>query len=196
MTMTNLIDLSQARTAAADDLAGLQACLAQLVGEPFQFARVSYGDELTLHFGDLRPARSPKLKGKPYGAYVVGTRGSPWVLKAGNDPLVITAGEGSIPTEMGKPVSKQELESNPLIQQGSRVLSATPFAVKPANSFGLQIRVSDGSTLYILPSDSEVEEKGDEGLPELADWELSSPNGLLSAGPGLVWSFRPVASSR
>ena len=34
--------------------------------------RVSYGDELTLHFGDLRPARSPKLKAKPYGAYILG----------------------------------------------------------------------------------------------------------------------------
>lgn len=46
---------------APDNLSDLQVYLAQLVGEPFRFARVSYGDELTLHFGDLRPSRSPKV---------------------------------------------------------------------------------------------------------------------------------------
>ena len=74
---TNLIDLRQAHRPASDDFRGLQGYLAKLVGEPFQFARVSYGDELTLHFGDLRPARSPKLKSMPYGAYVLGLRGRP-----------------------------------------------------------------------------------------------------------------------
>ena len=48
---THLIDLRQARKRSPDDVAGLYSYLAQLVGEPFQFARVSYGDELTLHFG-------------------------------------------------------------------------------------------------------------------------------------------------
>ena len=47
---TNLIDLRQAREAAPDNIPGLYAYLAQLVGESFRFARVSYGDELTLHF--------------------------------------------------------------------------------------------------------------------------------------------------
>jgi hypothetical protein len=198
MTTTNLIDLRQARTATPDNLPGLQAYLALLVGEPFRFARVSYGDELTLHFGDLRPARSPKLRGRLYGAYVVGARGSPWVLKSGSEPLVLTAGVdlGNVPSELGKPVSKKELESNPLIQPESRVLSVTPFVVKPVNGFGLQIRVSDGSTLLILPAMPDVEEPDDETLPELADWELSSPGGFLSAGPGLVWSFTPSSDSR
>ena len=50
---TNLIEFRQATGLSHDDLPGLQANLAELVGEPFQFARISYGDELTLHFGDL-----------------------------------------------------------------------------------------------------------------------------------------------
>ena len=71
---TRLIDLGHALTASVDDMPGLEACLTQLVGEPFRFARVSYGDELTLHFGDLRPQRSPKLQ-QQYGTYVLGVQG-------------------------------------------------------------------------------------------------------------------------
>ena len=65
---THLIDLRQAQEPSHGALSVLAAYLAQLVGEPFRLARVSYGDELTLHFGDLRPGRSPKLKHKLYGA--------------------------------------------------------------------------------------------------------------------------------
>ena len=198
MTTTNLIDLRQPRDAAPDNLPGLQTYLTQLVGEPFRFARVSYGDELTLHFGDLRPARSPKLKGRMYGAYVLGARGSPWALKSGTEPLVLTAGIdlGDVPSALGKPVSKEELEANPFIQPESRVLSVTPFEVKPVDGFGLEIRVSDESTLLLFPAVPEIEEPDDEALPQLADWELSSPGGLLSAGPGLVWSYKPSSGSR
>ena len=72
---TNLIDLGHTRAPSHDDLPGLFADLTQLVGEPFRFARVSYGDELTLHFGDLEQARSVKLKDKRYGAYILGVAG-------------------------------------------------------------------------------------------------------------------------
>lgn len=196
----NLIDLRQGREAAPDYLPGLQAYLAQLVGEPFRFARVSYGDELTLHFGDLRPARSPKLKDRLYGTYILGVRASPWVLKAGNAPMVVAAGIDLDETAsgFGRPVRKEDLEGNPPIQPDSRVLSALPFAVKPANGFGLQIRFSDGSAIHILPAPSDAEEGGaseDEALPELADWEVISPSGLLSAGPGLIWSFKPSSGT-
>ena len=74
---TNQIDLRNVPRQSSDDFAGLQAILAQLVGEPFRFVRVSYGDEPTLHFGDLKPARSPKLHKQPYGAFILGLRGSP-----------------------------------------------------------------------------------------------------------------------
>lgn len=190
----HLIDLRQARSAAPDNLSDLQAYLTQLVGEPFRLARVSYGDELTLHFGDLRPARSPKLKNKPYGSYILGVRGSPWLLKSGSEPLVLTAGlDGeSLPHGLGKPIRKEELEANPHISAESRVLAATPFVVKPVNGFGLQLRLSDGSSLLILPTIADAEI--DASTPEiaLADWELTSPQGLLSAGPGPNWSFSPA----
>ena len=190
----NLIDLRQAREPSHDGLSGLHGYLAQLVGEPFRFARVSYGDELTIHFGDLRPARSPSLKNKPFGAYVLGMRGSSWVLKAGLEPVVITSGTVSDPPlpRAGRPLSKEELEAGNFVEPESRVLAATPFVVHSVDGFGLELRMSDGTSLLVLPTIAEPDEPGDEGLPELADWELSTPRGLLSAGPNLEWSFAPA----
>jgi hypothetical protein len=194
---TSLIDLRQAREPAPDHLPDLSAYLAQLVGEPFQFARVSYGDELTFHFGDLRPARSPKLK-KPYGSYILGLRGSAWVLKSGVEPLIVAAGIPipvvSAPPLTVEPLTKEALESASFIEPRSRVLSASPFQVKPADMLGLEVRMSDGSTLLTLPTPPEPDGP-DDGLPSLADWELLSPRGLLSAGPGMEWSFKPISRS-
>ena len=195
---TNLIDLRQAYGPSRDDLSGLYAYLAQLVGEPFRFTRVSYGDELTLHFGDLRPAHSPKLKHKRYGAYILGLRGSSWVLKSGLEPVVVTSISEEMfnpPPALGKPLSKEELEAGQFLEPESRVLVATPFVVKPVEGFGLQLRMSDGSTLLILPTSQEPDEPEDEGLPKLADWELSTPRGLLSAGPNLTWFFAPAKNA-
>jgi hypothetical protein len=191
---SNLIDLRQARPPASDDLRGLEGYLAQLVGEPFRLARVSYGDELTLHFGDLKPARSPKLKAKPYGAYILGLRGSPWVLKPGSEPVVVDGGAlvDPLATALGTPLRREELEYRTWIEPGSRVLSASPFLVRPAGGIGLQLRLSDGSSLSVLPAIPHPDEADDQGLPEVADWELLSPNGLLKAGPGLEWSFEPI----
>ena len=195
MTANQILELRQNRRQATGDLPGLQAYLAPLVGEPFRFARVSYGDELTLHFGDLRSARSPKLKAHLYGAFILGVRGSPWILKSGSEPLVMSAGvlDESVVTGLGKPIRKEELEGDPVIQPDSRVVLATPFMVKPVDGFGLQLRLSDGSALLILPTLPEAGDSDDESLPALADWELLSPSGLLSAGPGLQWSFAPPA---
>lgn len=194
---TNLIDLRQAQEPSQDNLSGLYAYLSQLVGEPFRFARVSYGDELTLHFGDLRQAKSPKLRHNLYGSYILGLRGSSWVLKSGSEPVLITTGEvfNSPPPAFGKPLRNEELESGKFVESGSRVLEAIPFVVKPVEGFGLQLRMSDGSTLLVLPTLPELDEPEDEDLPQLADWELSSPRGLLNAGPTLEWSFSPAQSA-
>ena len=193
MGMT-LIDLHQARGPSSDDLPGLNAYLFQLVGEPFRFSRVSYGDELTLHFGDLRPARSPNLQHRLYGAYLLGLRGSRWVLKSGSEPVVIWTGAELAPEALpaGKLLRNQDLEAGAFLQPEIRVVAASPFVVKPANGFGLHLRMSDGSTLLVLPAPPEPEEPGVEELPPLAAWELATPLGLLSVGPGLEWSFIPT----
>jgi hypothetical protein len=191
---THLIDLTEASESSSDNISGLSGYLSVLVGEPFQFARVSYGDELTLHFGDLRPALSRKLEGKQYGAYILGVRGSDWVLKSAVWPptLIMAGAIFDLPaTSFGKPLSNEDLEGRNLVEPGSRVIAATPFVVKPLDAFGLQLRMSDGSTLTVRPMPEDADGVDENELPELADWELSTPQGLLSAGPGRKWSFAP-----
>ena len=73
----HLIELRPASGPSSVDVSGLYGYLAELIGEPFRFARVSYGDELTLHFGDVKPVCSPKLKGKLYGSYILGVARRP-----------------------------------------------------------------------------------------------------------------------
>jgi hypothetical protein len=157
--------------------------LLQLQGEPFRFFRFSYGDELTLHFGDLRPARSPKLKRRLYGAYILGVRASEWLLKFGKPGMVASQGERV------ETISKDDFETKELIVPDSRVIRTIPFAIQPQESFGLEIAFSDGSLLVIMPTTET--ESTDDDLPEIADWELLSPSGRLQAGPGLEWSFEP-----
>ncbi|MFI5455279.1 MAG: hypothetical protein ACHRXM_07480 [Isosphaerales bacterium] len=106
---------------------------------------------------------------------------------------MLTAGEmfNPPPPHFGAPLRKEELESGRFVEPESRVLIATPFVVKPAEGFGLELRMSDGSTLLVLPAVQEQDGPEDEGLPKLADWELLSPRGLIRAGPGVEWSFEP-----
>lgn len=197
---TTLVDLRQRRQAGDSDVSGLQAYLAQLVGEPFQFARVSYGDELTLHFGDLRPGRSAR-SAKKYGAYVVGLRGSPWLLKSGSHPSVVTAGvpDVAVPASLGEQLRKDDLERGGFITPGSRVLAAVPIALPVVDSFALEVRLSDGSVLFALPGGpdgADPKSSSDPEPPEVADWELLAPRGLLSAWPGLRWTFDPFVEGQ
>jgi hypothetical protein len=197
MMATSLIDLSLMQKPCRDNLVGLHECLYQLVGEPFRFVRVSYGDELTLHFGDLRAARSAKLH-KPYGAYILGLRGSSWLLKSGIESVVIVGSDlaSTPPASFGKPLAKQELEAGNFVAAESRVLSADAFIVKPVEGFGLQLRMSDGSNLLVLPMPAETDDPDtEEPLPRLADWELTTPRGLLKAGPDLEWTFSTLHPS-
>jgi hypothetical protein len=87
-------------------------------------------------------------------------------------------------------------ETGRFIEPDGRVVAATPFVVPPAGGLGLQFRISDGSSLLVLPAIHETEEPEDRGLPKLADWELSSPSGLLSAGPASNGRSNPPGLSR
>ena len=73
MMTIQLIDVGKPCQSSADNLAGLQAHLAILIGEPFRLVRISYGDELTLHLG-LRPSKVAKLQGLLYGSHILVSR--------------------------------------------------------------------------------------------------------------------------
>lgn len=147
---------------------------------PYLFARSTYGNELTLHFGKERGFDHPKLQGKIRGSHVLSVRGSAWMLRSGIRPVVIGCGIVPIHDE-GKPFNVTALESGAMIASGATVAKATPFAVEPMNSIGLSIELSDGSSFWILPTPPL---KDDDDLPEPADWELLIPDKLLRVGPG------------
>jgi len=193
-----LLDLGKPQHQTIDDLNGLRSYLSQLLGEQFDFARISYGDELTLHFGQLRPAASPKLREKPYGAFILGTRGSPWKLSLGATAAELRGGRDFEPDDVTTVLSSQDVENNEYILPGSLVVDVKPFIDRTTERFGLQITLSDASRLLVLPinsleSSNDAEDEAEE-LPELADWELLTPRGVLSAGPGRKWSFEPLAT--
>lgn len=101
---------------------------------------------------------------------------------------------GDGPSGNGVPPRGMDFEAAELIRPGSRVVFAAAFAVTQPHGFGLQLGLSDGSAVHVLPAPDEADEVGeaeDKSLLELADWELLSPSGQLSAGPGTGWTFKP-----
>lgn len=195
---THVIDLRKRDDASSSDVSRLNALLTQCVGEPFRLARSSYGDELTLHFGDLRPARSPKLKGLMYGTYVLGVRASDWTLRTSGGELYQSLTNDFSPNPFGDLVriDMSELERKPPIVVGSRVVSLESFAVDTADAIALRLAMSDGSVLTVLPplQTSSLPDLEDDGLEPpsaaLADWELTTPHGLIEAGSGVRWTLR------
>jgi len=185
----HLYDLRAPAAPKQSDLAGLEKQLSSLVGQPFRFVQVSYGDELTLHFGDVQPAKNPLLKGMPFGETILGVCGSHWVFKSGTEPIVICAGDHGAQPELGPTLTNAELEEKSVVVPGSRVVSATPFVVLPIRGFGLDLRLSDGSSLLVLPTPPDPNPPGEEPLAPLADWELLTPRGLISAWPNLKWTY-------
>jgi hypothetical protein len=170
------------------EIGPLHMYLMQLVNEPFLFARMSYGDELTLHFGDVLEAKSRKLKDRRHGSHILSFRGSPWIFKAGFHPIMHTSwGEFVRLAEQPemRALTRDDIEKNQFIEPGTRVIHASPYAWKKAASTGVQIQLSDGTTFASIPTPATDEEDPD----EVACWELLSPFGLLKVGPGVKWEF-------
>jgi len=191
MTTATIPDIRSRRDSG--NLSELQTLLDRLIGEPFRFLRFTYGDELTIHFGELEPSRSPKLKDTMFGAFMLGVRASSWAITSAagtvcsdgfRDP--VSGGERRLTKE-----EKVGLETNPPIPAGCDVVAAVLFVNASGQHLVLEVMLADGSSIWITPPSTEVDEPGDDGLPEIADWELFTPNGFLSVGPGLAWSFEP-----
>jgi hypothetical protein len=172
-------------------LAEVKAFLsASVLGLPYLFARSSYANELTLHFGAERTHNHPKLAKKVRGTHVLSVRGSAWMLLSGIKPAVV--GCGVYPTtaamDKAKPFNVTALESGAgaLIGQKATVSKATPLVNEQTDAVGLSVELSDGSRFVIIPT--ALAEDGDD-LPEPADWELLTPDKLLRVGPGAMYSI-------
>ncbi|MFO0938886.1 MAG: hypothetical protein U0798_20475 [Gemmataceae bacterium] len=160
----------------------INASLMKLIGEKYLFPRMSYGGELTLHFGELCKPKSLKLKDLSNGTFILGVRGSTRLLKPGNDQrLVLTQGisESEIRETLGQPVTVEDLESGRFIKPQSVVVSVFAFYVPPFDGIGFNLKLSDMSDVVILPMSPS---KDDE---DISDWELFTPDGMyLAVGPG------------
>jgi hypothetical protein len=196
--MIELIDLRETRH-ECPDRSDLQALLQQLVGQPFLFFRVSYGDELRLHLGEVQGYSNPKVQGRTRGSYIIGARASGLIVFSAPRHLLVTSGDGeagrSETPATARSVDIKTIETGGFITPGSIVTSAG--ADRSGPGFSLQLRFSDGSTAYIRPSpgSDEVEPEGEErstdvGAREIPDWEILTPHQrILKVGPGPRWNY-------
>jgi hypothetical protein len=178
----------------SQDVAMLRGYLQQLVGEPFLHVRFSYGDELTLHFGQPRKPQSKKLAHLSQGSYIVAARASSWYVKTASPASVVVATSAvpiGIPDGFNS-LSTEQIESSNLVQPGACVVAADVIVVRSTETsgFACSLLMSDGASLLIVP-ESEADADGD-ASDDVADWEVFTPHGrYLRIGPGLKWSYLP-----
>jgi hypothetical protein len=191
--MVGSVDLQSTHESTVNDLTGLWAYLQQIVGQPFLFFRVSYGEELTLHLGSPLEASSAKLRRRTFGSYVLTFRGSIWSLHHGAQPVLTLAHPQLQPgTVHGRQIDLVELERDSPIKPGTLVESAQP-SLSDAGGFALRVVFSDRTLLRLQPSPSL--QPVTDGLPEIADWELFTPYArYLRVGPGPTWAYLPSES--
>jgi hypothetical protein len=202
--MIELIDLKEIRLDCSD-LSDLQTLLKQLIGQPFRFFRVSYGDELRLHLGDLQSYTNPKMRSRTKGSYIVGARASSWIVFSAPQQILVASDDVRIDqtgSRAAKSVDIKSIETGGFITPGSIIIFAG--ADRLAHGFSLQLRFSDGSRSVVLPRPESYEavpedetNSEDIGGIEIADWEILTPfERILKVGPGLRWGYLDSTSRR
>ena len=204
--MIDLVDLKEIRYGCSD-VADLQALLKQLIGQPFQFFRVAYGDELRLHLGTFRDYANSKLRNRPRGSYVIGARASSWMVASAtksvllaSDNVQVRAPEGSIKT--AKQVDIKKIEGDGYITPGAVVVGV--MSHQSPHGFTLQLAFADGSTAFAAPNPETYEyvPDGDRATDEVAemeisDWEILTPHSrVLRVGPGARWCYVDSSTNR
>lgn len=152
----------------ASDIGQLHAIANRVVGEICWKAALSYGDELTLHFGEQIPYLQPSMAGRKKGAWILGTRGTAWQL---DQPVGTTINaEADLLSILKREVRQLEGSILQSLDIGYPVLS-------------LSLNFSQGSQLTITPSIRDDEF-------DLPYWELFTPDcQVLKVGPKTSWSL-------
>jgi hypothetical protein len=190
--MIELLDF-KAIQELSEDPRELHSLLRQLMGQPFLFFRVSYGDELTLHLGEARSYSHPRMKGRLKGSYILSARASHWYLRPDSEPSMLVGTVDSEPdaSYIGSRLDIRAIESRPIVEPGSVVASVD--VLPSARGFGLMLSLSDRSTLIVLPAPPSPSVEGEGEAAEgddLPDWEIFTPHDrYLRVGPGPRWSY-------
>ncbi len=163
--------------------------LKQFVGLPFLFARPSYGEELTLHFGNEQPMKHPKLRHLMEGTHIVTTRLSGWAWSDGNNHTIamMTPGETISADDLRERCSHFAVARGALVSKAiTQVLRAEGGA--PTLTLGLFLSVDQRQEVCPEPKwlfSIEPMLRHDADDDEVADWEVFTPEGALLVGPGL-----------
>lgn len=190
--MISMVNLNTTRERSSDALE-LRAYLQQLVGQPLLFIRFSYGDELTLHFGQPLKYKSSKLANLSRGSYIIGARASFWLLRT-HVPAAVVIGTSSASRlwSKHKSLTPEDVEESDFLRPGTRIVTADPFALTTGTrspyGFGLSLLLEHGASLLVIPSRPS---RRNHRRHRVADWEVFTPyDRYLAAGPGLFWSYR------
>ncbi len=145
----------------------LQAYLQQLIDQPFLSLRVSYGDELSLHFGQPRSYSSQRLKHLVKGSYILGSRASTWYLQTphgevSKDPE--DQGFQLIKDSGVQKLSKEELEETELLDPNAKVVGVHVILIQRTQVDGSQ-NVSSADSLVALGTANLIPARQPRGQP-------------------------------
>lgn len=155
-----------------------------LVGQPLLQACFSYGDELTLHFGERRAYSHPRMAHLFKGSLILGARASAWRV-VGLDGRFDS---NSIPEDEDASEAKRRFKAWAAEWGEMRVVKAMVVGQPQAAPKLILMLAGDGAPLLVEIAPASIDPAENEA--PLADWELFTPDdGLLSVGPGPQWSY-------
>jgi hypothetical protein len=167
----------------------------QLVGEPVLFAALTYPSELAIHFGLPVEFKGPRGGALVEGSYILGAVCSAWQIKSVSQGRTVVDysraenGHRLFPTI---PMAKHDFEKF-LAHLGSVTVRNVDVFLTP-EGYGLQIGLSDGSTVGVFPTPDHFEIGPEDDIPiPPPDWELFTPfKRYLRVGPGSEWAYLPT----
>ena len=162
------------QTLTSSDLGAIHTIVDRLLGKTCWQARFSYGDELTLHFGDRVSYAQRSMADLKKGSWILGTRGTNWQLSRASNCIV---NSDAIPETMRENV--RHIEG----------LALTALDINYPN-LGLILTFGEQLQLSVLPS---LEDDN----YDLPYWELFTPEQyVLKVGSRLTWSYTRATASK
>ena len=165
---------SAQQTFTSSDLRAVHTIVDRLLGKTCWQARFSYGDELTLHFGDRVSYAQPSMANLEKGSWILGTRGTNWQLSCASNSIVNSDATPEIMRENVRQIEGLALTA----------LDINYPSLRLTLTFGERLQLS------ILPCLADDEY-------ELPYWELFTPEQyVLEVGSRLTWSYTRATASK
>jgi len=165
---------SAQKTLNTSDLRIVHTIVDRLLCETCWQAKFSYGDELTLHFGDRVSYAQSSMANLEKGSWILGTRGTNWQLSRASHCIVNSDATPEIMRE-----NVRQIEG----------LALTALDINYP-SLGLILTFEEQLQLSVLPCLADDEY-------ELPYWELFTPEHyVLKVGSRLTWSYTRATTSK